>query len=142
MIICFSKTNFLHIYIYIYIYIYNIYIYISFESIKLLIEKGNLNCCCHCLCYCDAVDGSSDGYGRANEIFSIVVVVPAIRCLFSVMFLLMINQCLPTLLMHVHLIVFSYAPFKPSEVAMNVIIFPLTRSLHNLTSLSFLQPLL
>ena len=38
--------------------------------------------------------------------------------------------------------VLHYAPFKPSKVGMNVIIFPLTRSLHDLMSLSFLQPLL
>ena len=35
---------------------------------------------------------------------------------------------------------FSYVPFKPSKVGMNVIIFPLIRSSHDLTSQSFLQP--
>ena len=63
-------------------------------------------------------------------------------CLFSVMISLMMNQPLPTLFMCMHWvrIVFSYALFKPSKVGMNVIIFPLTRSSHDLTSLSFLQP--
>ena len=49
---------------------------------------------------------------------------------------------LPTLFVCMHWIVFSYTLFKPSKVDMSVIIFPLTRSLHHLTSLLFLQPLL
>ena len=50
------------------------------------------------------------------------------------------NQPLPTLLMHMHWIVFSYAPFTQSKVDMSVIIFPLARSLHDLITLSYLQP--
>ena len=50
------------------------------------------------------------------------------------------NQPLPTLFMHVHWIVFSYAPFKSSNVDMSVIIFPLARSLHDLMSLLLPQP--
>ena len=61
-------------------------------------------------------------------------------CLFSVMFLLMMNQPLPPLLMCMHWIVFFYMPFPQSKVDTSVIIFPLTRSLHNLVSLLFLQP--
>ena len=38
--------------------------------------------------------------------------------------------------------VFSYVLFTQSKVDMSVIIFPLARSLHDLMSLSFLQPLL
>ena len=65
-----------------------------------------------------------------------------VPCLISVMFSLTMNQPLPTLFEHMHWIVYSYAPFKLSKVGMNVIIFPPTRSLHDLTLLSFPQPLL
>ena len=65
-----------------------------------------------------------------------------VPCLFSVMFSLMMNQPLPTLLMHVHWIIFSYVLFTQSKVDMSVIIFPLTRSLDDLMSLSFPHPLL
>ena len=63
-----------------------------------------------------------------------------VLCLFSVMLLLMMNPPLPTLLMCMHWIVFSYAPFTQSKVDISVIIFPLARPLHNLTSLLFPPP--
>ena len=49
----------------------------------------------------------------------------------------------PTLTNTIHAcawIVFSYALYKTNRVGMNVIISPLTRSLHDLMSLSFPQP--
>ena len=52
-----------------------------------------------------------------------------VLCLFLVMFLLTMNQPLPTLFVHVHWIVWSYALFKPSKVGMSVIIILLASSL-------------
>ena len=77
-----------------------------------------------------------------SNYFSLREILHHVPYLFSVMFSLMMNQPLPTLFAHVHRIVFSYTQFKPSKVGMHVIIFPLARSSHNLTSLSFLQHLL
>ena len=47
----------------------------------------------------------------------------------SVVFLLTMNQPLPTLFMCTDWTILSYTPFKPSKVDRSVIIFPLARSL-------------
>ena len=72
---------------------------------------------------------------RKSSIMLSLTTRSTIPCLFSVMFSLTMNQPLPTLFTHVDSIVFSYTPFKQSKLGMNVIIFPLARSLHNLMSL-------
>ena len=93
--------------------------------------------------YFPAKGGCSNYFSRRkSSILSSSTTRSTVLCLFSVMFLLMMNQPLPTLFAHMHWIVFSYVTFKPGKVGMNIIIFPLTRSLHDLTSLSFPQPLL
>ena len=74
------------------------------------------------------------------SIMSSLTTSSTVPYLFSVMFSFTMNQPLPSLLVHIHWIVFSYAPFKQSKVGMNVIIFLLTRASHDLMSLLFPQP--
>ena len=86
--------------------------------------------------------GGYSNYFSLREILHLVKLSYKKYCSMPLLsYVLAHNEPTLTSAVHVHALdCLSYVPFKPSKVGMNVIIFPLTTSSHDLTSQSFPQP--